>query len=416
MNAPEFEGSLSVRKPNPTLVGLSSIPIALGLLAILSAIVTRSAAFILGPHLLILGAVALATVIRRKPWAATSLEPVRASREGLRVGDARVPLDQITRALYVPDGVARQPLVRVERKGRPALELLVHDEGEGRRVLAALGRDASQTRVSFRAWSPIITSRLRFLIAPVMIVAGVLSALLMGTTHGAGPPLPMFAAIIITGLVFGVPSRVEVGADGVLVRWFGTKRFIPASEIRFASRFEGGFGRNRHVGVRLHLVPRDADDDVFTRTRDIVLGNSRWDDDDASALAARIDEVIEAHKRRETASAASLARAGRPMREWIRALRAIGAGAEANFRRAEIDREALWRVYELPSSTPEERAAAAVALSTQATPETAQRIRVTADALADPSLREATTAAVGTDDEALSASLRALSAERARES
>lgn len=139
----------------------------------------------------------------------------------------------------------------------------------------------------------------------------------------------------------------------------------------------------------------------------VVVGAARWAEDDASALAERIDEVIAAHRRGAVASAAALARRGRPVRVWIRALRAIGAGVDASFRRAELDREALWQVYESPTSTPDERAAAAVALSTEATPETAQRIRVTVDALAEPTLREAITAASG-DDEALVRALAAL--------
>ncbi len=406
MNAPEFEGSLSVRRPNPTLVGLSLVPIAVALLAIASSIAAGTDAFIIAPHLLVFGTIALTTVLRRKPWATTTIEPVRATRDGLRVGDTDVPDAQITRALYVPDGVSDFQLVRVERGRRPAIELVVRDEREARQILVALWRDASQARVSFRAGSPLIASW-RFAIVPVMIVAGVLSVMIAGPTNGVGAPVPMLVAFVAVALAFGVPARVEVGADGVLVRWFGTTKFIPAGDIRYTSRFESGFGRNRHVGVKLHL-----DDDL---TYDIVVGSSRWHDDDASALAARVDEVTEAHRRGDAASTVALARAGRPVREWIRALRVIGAGAEVNFRRAEIDREALWRVYESPASTPEERVAAAVALSTQATPETAQRIRVTADTLADPSLREAITTATGSDDEALSVSLRALSAERARE-
>jgi hypothetical protein len=150
--------------------------------------------------------------------------------------------------------------------------------------------------------------------------------------------------------------------------------------------------------VRLHLEGGQ----VYS----IVVGAARWSEDDAAALAERVDEVIAAHRRGAVVSAETLARRGRPVPEWIRALRAIGAGADANFRRAELDREVLWQVYESPSSTPDERAAAAVALSTLATPETAQRIRVTVDALAEPALREATTAVSG-DDETL---VRALSA------
>lgn len=402
MSTPVFEGSQTIRKPNRWLVGLACVPFALALVAILHSLVAASGVFLALPHLTIIGAVALATVLKRRPFATYDTAPVRADLEGLRVGDDFTARAGITRALYVPRSIGDVPLVRVERRRRSAVEIVVRDESEAQRILAALGRDVSRARVSFGAWSPLFGSWVRYLIVPVMIAAALLSGMVM--SRAPSPPYPLFAAMALMALAFGVPSRVEVGADGVLVRWFGTRRFIPAAKIAYSERYESGFGRNRHVGVRIHLDGGDA--------YSVVVGGARWAEDDAEALAERIDEVVTAHRKSVVASAEALTRRGRPVREWIRALRSIGVGAEANFRRAELDRELLWQVYESPTTTPDERAAAAVALAAQATPETSQRIRVTAEALAEPTLRAAITAAAGDDDEALSNALRTLDEQR----
>ncbi len=404
MTTTVFEGSQLIRKPNPWLVGLACLPFGLAALAVLHSLVTASSVFLALPHLTVIGAVALVTVLKRRPFAAFDTAPVRADIEGLRVGEERTPRERITRALYVPRSIGDVPLVRVERRRQSTVEIVVRDEHEAQGILAALGHDVSRSRVSFSAWSPLFGSWLRYLIVPVMIAAAVLSATLMSRVPS--PPYPLFAAMALVALTFGVPARVEVGADGVLVRWFGTRRFIPASKIGYAERYESGFGRNRHLGVRLHLEGGD--------TYSVVVGGARWAEDDAEALVERIDEVMAAHRKSVVTSTEALARRGRPVREWVRDLRCIGVGADASFRSAELDRELLWRVYESPTSTPEARAAAAVALAAQATPETSRRIRVTANALAEPALREAITAATSDDDEALSNALRGLDEGRER--
>ena len=73
-----------------------------------------------------------------------------------------------------------------------------------------------------------------------------------------------------------------MGADGVLVRWLGTARFVPAGDIAFTETYVSGFGRNRHVGLRLH---RQGGPPIV-----IGLGPHRMAEDEAELL--RPDDLV----------------------------------------------------------------------------------------------------------------------------
>lgn len=144
MTPAAFEGSLTVRTPNPWLLGLSFAPFALAALAFAHGILTGSAAPFAIPHLTIMGVLAVVTVLTRRPFARYATAPVRVDGEGLRVGDDVTPKPSITRALFVPQSLGDVPLVRVERFRRSAVELVVRDEAEAQQLLAALGHDVSR--------------------------------------------------------------------------------------------------------------------------------------------------------------------------------------------------------------------------------------------------------------------------------
>jgi hypothetical protein len=397
-----FERSLVLRRPNPIVRALAALPLVGGVVALLQGLLGGSASLLVMPHLLLGGLVATAWTLKLRPFARLTSVDVRVSVEGLHVAGVFIPRGEISRALFVPARDARGPMVRVERRWRVAMELLVADEAEAQRLLVALGHDVSRARASFSAWSPLFASSARFFLVPAAAVVGVA----IGLRNGGADVSPRSLVALVGTIValFVVPSRVEVGADGVLLRWLGTARFVPAADIVGVEREVRGFGKNRHLLVR--VTRRNGP------SLDIAVGGARWAEDDAAALAARVEEVVAAHRAGTVGAAAALARGDLDAGSWLRALRAVGVGAGANFRRPEVDRDALWTVFESPASPAEARVAAAVALAARPSEETATRIRVAADALAEPALRQALGAAASGDDAAVEAAVRALDAKR----
>lgn len=395
-----FEGSLVLRRPHPIVQTLAALPILGGVAALLAGLVHGSGSLLLVPHLLVGGLVATSWTLKFRPFAQLTSVVARSSDQGLQLGAAFIPRAEISRALFVPARDARRPMVRVQRRWRPATELLVADEAEGQRLLAALRHDVTRARARFSAWSPLFASSARFAFVPAVMLVG-----LAFGRHNAGAdvsPLGLIALIGTVAALFGVPSRVEVGADGVLVRWLGSARFVPAADIAGVVQELRGLGKNRHILVR---VLRHEGEPL-----DLVVGSARWAEDDAGALVARVEEVISAHRTGAVAVAAALARGDLDAANWVRALRAVGVGAGENFRRPAVNPDALWTVFESPASPPDARVAAAVALAAQPSEQTATRIRVAADALAEPALRKALGAAASGDDAALEAAVRALDA------
>ena len=357
METEPFQGTLALRARNRWLLGLAALP---GLLAA----VLTGAFFAAGirsgtvvPALSILSILALTAVLRRNLSSVPVPSQVEVGSDGLRVGTLFVPRSRIKDARIVPrkDGAC---FVRVSRRGRLPIDLDVRDKGEGRRLLRALGFDAAQTVMRFRGSSQAMASvRARGALLLVLTAAGLVSAsgrFPLGTWSIVGG-----LALVVFPLVLAmlVPTRIDVGADGILLTWFGRKRFIPSPKIASVDRYVDAVGaNNKRIGASLTLHGGEV--------VNIPMGSAQWNEDDASALIERIHEAIDTYKRGTVAaSTALLGRRGRSLRDWIEDLRAIGSGANATLRVAPVQPETLWRVIESPSAAVEERAAAAVALA-----------------------------------------------------
>jgi len=176
-------------------------------------------------------------------------------------------------------------------------------------------------------------------------------------------------------------THVEVGSDGIVLRWLGRRLFIPFAEVTSVSRIERAEGLRTYLGVAIgrrrgppHLVLVGTGDAVAER----------------ELLAARLEEALASHHTEDRdADAASLSRRGRAPREWVRALRARGAGADADARTAPLSKDRLWALVEDGAAHAPARAAAAVAVATDATADDRERLRVVARATASPGLRVA---------------------------
>jgi hypothetical protein len=102
--------------------------------------------------------------------------------------------------------------------------------------------------------------------------------------------------------------------------------------------------------------------------------------------------------------AAIVARQGRSAIEWVRALRAIGAGS-AEYRDAAIEPGDLLRVVEDAGADDETRIAAAIAIAPSLDPETRTRVLESASRDAPPRVRVALLAAANADEDVVALAL-----------
>jgi hypothetical protein len=206
-------------------------------------------------------------------------------------------------------------------------------------------------------------------------------------------------------VVAAVPTAIDVGADGVMLTWFGRKTFIPIAQIASVRMETRTFNRSQSTSTA--LVLKDG------RVVNLGVESRAAGDDRAETLAERIREAIDTASGGSVESTALLlGRADRSVTEWIRSLRAVGSGAAAGLRTAAIDPDHLWRVVESPAASGRDRAAAAVALAVAPHDEVKARLRVAADAVAEPKLRVVIDAAVEGNDEVIEEALGAITRER----
>lgn len=391
---------------------LAALPWVVALALIVASLATGDPA-LLTPvaHLAIFGAVAAWFVARGTYF-------MRRVDEGLRI-DARgvwrgarllLPRDEVRQGLVRPDD-HQGVLLQLQRGGRLSvdLRLAADDEDSAREALRTLGVDASQKVATVSAASRVFAlspgKRLAVLLAPA---AGFLPLLLL---LRVAPVLGAVGLALLVPLVLALslaPSRVDVGVDGVLVRWLGTRRFIAFDAVRGVEQFEERELNKVYVGVRLHL--KDG-----TSER-IVTGQKRFDGDDSKALHARIGQALEAYQ--DTSGdldASMLARRGRSPTDWVRVLRALSTDARVGPRQAPVSPDRLLRIAADPSASATARASAAIAFAPVMTPGDRAKLRIATEATASPKLRFALERAASADasDEELAEALAELESEEA---
>jgi hypothetical protein len=393
-----FVARLLERRPNPWLLTLAALPAVVAAALIAVSIATGVMLAVLAPQLLFGSGLALAWALFLKPFARHVDMPVHADAQRLRVGELEIPREQLRDALVVPLRDGRWA-VRATRRRALAIELLVRDAAEGRQVLRALGFDASQAVARFRTRSRLFVNDGRYTLSSLVLTVAWVVAFLGNVPHAF-----LFAVPVLVFLAAVVPTTVEVGADGVVLTWFGRKRFIPCSAIRDVAVYEGGYGNKKTIGAEMTLHGGE-------RVR-IPVGSRTWSQEAAAALAERIREAMDAKAHGSIEDAAVvLGREGRSIADWVRALRSVGAGANATLRTAPVPADRLWSIVESPRARGVDRAAAAVALASSEDAEAKTRLRVVADAVAEPKVRVAIDAAARGDDGATEDALDALADE-----
>jgi hypothetical protein len=396
---------------NKWINALCAVPFAIALIGGLTAlIIHHPGPAVLMPHLVIGGLSGLVYARNKNPRPRRLKASVRAGSEGVQIDSASavpfLPRAQIREGFVLPT-MSDAPRVRLTCRGlRPPVYLSVGDEAQARGFLRALGLDASQRVASFRVLSRMVAHR-RWIIGAMLGIFASMVALMafIKAFHSPFPFAILLPLIVVTFIVsMLLPSRLELGADGVLIKWAWRKRFIAHGDIEMVMPLERGFGSSHLRGLSLTLRSGEQ--------IQVPVTQSRGDDDRVAIIEQRMREARESHKQGGADAWAMLqSRKERSVSDWITTLRSIGAGANAAHRVAPVAPERLWRIVEDPSARAIARAAAAVALGAGIDDEGRARLKAAADATAAPKLRIALqAAAVSADEEALEEALQELEA------
>ncbi len=336
-------------------------------------------------------------------WPQIDHVAARADEGGLHLGELHVPRAEIRDGVLLP---GRPPRVRLRRRLRLPIELEVASIDEGRALLRALGLGASQKVAVFGALSRAVARKRNGALALAIFLAVYAGVAVWMNSHGAAAlrasELLAMLDILAIAAVFLMPTRLSVGADGVALRWFGRERFIAYSDVVGVNRYgrpRQGMDGLRFAGVMLELRSGES--------VPIPIAQAKEDEQGSFIVEERIREALEAHRRGGLAAdSAALRRGQRDVSNWVSALRALGAGANADMRTAPLPPERLFRVVEDPAASSADRAAAAVALGSDLDDAGRARLRTAAAAVAGPRLRAALeTAASQAEQAALEAAL-----------
>ncbi len=296
---------------------------------------------------------------------------VRADSGGLSLGSER-----IVERSRIAVAFLRSPedaVVRIVRRRGRSLDVKLEGEEKARALLTALGTGIGESLATFSA---VYGGRARSRAATVTAAAGAgavgacIALLHGGARAWALWTVPLLAALAVAySLRHSV--RVDVGADGVLVRRLGEQRFVSYRAITGA----------RSIGTSMILGLEQGEDISLTLRSSPEL---------CDALVQRIEDARAAFVADEGTGGAEalLAPGGREVHRWLQDVRDL-AGART-YREARLDEERLWRMVDDVTVPPATRVAAGLALAVLDQPSRV-RLRVAAEACAAPRLRVALT-------------------------
>lgn len=391
-----FDESVSVVRRSRTLLAAAAAPAALGT-ALVSA--GRSGVAV-GAVLLWLAAGLLIHVWKRNP--APGQSPVRAQvgSRGLFI-DGRLLLKAscIEGGSLVPR-CGSQPLVLVRARGLArGIALAVRDRAMGRALLRALG--VARTPAAARYWtsSRALADR-RTLGLAVTTLAIVLAGGFVAGHYTAAAVALAVVALVAVVVGAAAPTRVTVGADGVLIEWLGSTRFISWLAVAAIEAFERGVVLALESGEWLTLgTPADTSE---------LAASER------EAMLERMNVAWRACARARPNNPAALLvrRAGGNTRVWVGAMRGVST-VWHGYRSGGVPGDRLWSVAEDPAADRTCRLGAALALAPSLDAPGKSRLLAAAASCAEPRLRIAmkTVAQASLTDDELAASLDALEAD-----
>lgn len=273
--------------------------------------------------------------------------------------------------------------------------------------------DPSASRVEHFRIARGAVGRMRSVVLVVLagVIAVAAAAALLGATGALGGkivfvfPGGLVALVAALMTYMNLGGRLDLGADGVLIDWRDSKRYVAFADLEDAPVYLEAVMGKELVGVALELRKGGP--------IKVPIGENQFGADrQAAELSRRIRAGLAVHRRREQGDDSSLlARGSRSPEAWLQRLRNLGEGANAGPREAPIPVERLWRIVENPAVDASARAGAAVALGGKLDEEGKQRLRVAAESTAAPQLRIAMESAVTGDEEAAVAALAAMKVE-----
>lgn len=314
-------------------------------------------------------------------------------------GATRVLEGAVTEGWLLP--TAQGLFVELEAHDGDVATAQVADGYQGHVVLDAAGVDASRRAMRFALGNTFSTALLA-IGAP--LGASVVIAALLGATRLPAGLLNVFhfaltAAVVLLALWDSRPSELSVGGDGVALRHPFRAQLIAYSDMAGV----------QSLGSAISITLRSG----------AVVTVPTYDEARSARIVARIQEAASGAARRAGSSApvALLDRNGRSYEDWFQALRElVGADGGQHYRQYALSRQDVEAVLEDPTTTPERRIAAAVALASLGDPQAGVRIRVAADACASEPVRVALEKAVegGLDAVEVDRALAMAEAERVR--
>jgi hypothetical protein len=349
---------------------------------------------------LLVGAIAAFT-----RWPRKRRGKLVADVEGLRLnGKLLLKRDQVAR-IYGRQDADGTIFVRIVPRTWTwrviTLDVAVAHEAGAQALLRAMRLDGAHAVVRFQAGdgsSARVGLRILGLLACLFI-------LMWSLVHFADSFAAALLAEVIWGLlVFRFVLLISLGADAMRIkRSIGGSRLVPYSQIatveadgtnvhfklRDSSRFTVSFGAN--MPIRVHRA----------------FGSAIRDN--AEAFVERVRERIESHRAADVSHVtASLTQGGRTIAEWHRAVTSATDGA-ASFRVPAVPPDALLSVALGETASADARLGAIMALRYAGLDDiTRDRVRVAAEACADPKLRSALQRTVDApDDDALESAVEA---------
>jgi hypothetical protein len=373
-----FEGRVEVLRRNRLLLG---VPVALLILALVLLAATMAGASLSSQLQFVeivggfWGAVMTPIILYRNPFPARLPRAARVDASGLWLnGELAMHRDEITQG-YVEPVMPSHAVLHLRARGRKSLVLSASPEvAEG--ILSALALDPVRRTATISGRSPLATP---LLVRPALWVLFQLTLVLGPIFLSTQPLLLLFTLCALLALLVlsYIPARIDVGADGVLRSWLGTRRFLPYRDMRKVTT------RRDDVVVEMQNGQRSV---LAARRRYDAEANQGADD---LALLHRVQTAFRWHRSTESPadSALALARGGRPAREWVRQIRALCASQGSGYRSSGLSEERLLQVVRDASALPSLRAGAAVALAQAEGDAWKSDLRTVAEACADPRVR-----------------------------
>ena len=281
---------------------------------------------------------------------------------------------------YLEPRVGTTPLLHLVGKSRrERVTLVLQDAERGARVLQALGLDRSRSLSTFRVRAGVFSSKKAQSFVAAMAMA-LRFSYLWWRPFGAfwWLALPVLALLAVN---LAWPTHISVGADGVLVKGLLRRTFHPFAKITHVRRTSWGVLLVRENGREVEIRTEGKENGKASPSRDALF----------ACVEKRVAQL--AAVRGETHAAALLARGGRSVEEWTRALRTLGSEQVESYRALALPAEEMWRILEDPSSDATARAGAAVALRGSLDEEGRARVLAVADQCASPRVRVALHAA-----------------------